>query len=176
MGFMIKISQYVPRPGHAICLCFRASRLVPGPTQSPVQVVPGALPPEIKRPGHETDHSPLPSVEFKNTWCYTSITPYTLKEWCLFKHKGSFTCYLYVTQCGIRNWFRSWEALYMFHTWKVQISAPGPAILTTILHGSPHLLLETVAILSQPIPWPPPSTCFPFCYSMLYSLSYWECH
>ena len=29
--------------------------------------------PEVKRPGHEVNHSPLPSTEVKNKWRYTSI-------------------------------------------------------------------------------------------------------
>jgi hypothetical protein len=35
-----------------------ASRPVLGPTHSPIQWVPGALSPGVKRPGHEADHSP----------------------------------------------------------------------------------------------------------------------
>jgi hypothetical protein len=32
--------------------------------------------PGIKRPGREADHSPPTSAEVKNTWFYTSTTPY----------------------------------------------------------------------------------------------------
>jgi hypothetical protein len=47
-----------------------------GPTQPPIQCVPGALKPKIKLPGREADHSPPTSAEVKNTWIYTSIPPY----------------------------------------------------------------------------------------------------
>jgi hypothetical protein len=43
----------------------------------------GALSPEVKRPGHETDHSPPTSAEVKKVWIYTSISPYTFMM-CLF--------------------------------------------------------------------------------------------
>jgi hypothetical protein len=36
-----------------------------GSTQSPIQWVPGALSPGVKRPGREADHSPLASAEVK---------------------------------------------------------------------------------------------------------------
>jgi hypothetical protein len=47
-----------------------------GPTQPPIQWVPGALSPGVKRPGREDDHSPPTSAEVKNTWIYTSTPPY----------------------------------------------------------------------------------------------------
>jgi hypothetical protein len=42
-----------------------ASRKALGPTQPPVQGVPGALSLEVKRPGHEADHSPPFNAEVK---------------------------------------------------------------------------------------------------------------
>jgi hypothetical protein len=39
---------------------------------TPMQWVPGALSPGIKRPGREADQSPPSSAEVKNEWCYTS--------------------------------------------------------------------------------------------------------
>jgi hypothetical protein len=45
------------------------------PTQ-PVQWVPGALSPGVKRQGREADHSLANSAEVKKTWIYTS-TPHT---------------------------------------------------------------------------------------------------
>lgn len=38
----------------------------------------GALPPELKSPGHETHHSTLSRVEFRNTWCCCFTTPLRL--------------------------------------------------------------------------------------------------
>jgi hypothetical protein len=53
-----------------------SSRPVLGPTQPPIQWVPGAISAGVKRPGHEVDHSPPTSAEVKKTWIYISIPPY----------------------------------------------------------------------------------------------------
>jgi hypothetical protein len=53
-----------------------SSRPALGSTQPPFQWVPGALSPEIKRPGREADHSPPASAEVKKMWIYTSTAPY----------------------------------------------------------------------------------------------------
>jgi hypothetical protein len=57
-----------------------SSRPALGSTQLPIQWVPGALSPEVKRPGCEADHSPPTSAEVKKTWVYTSIPPYAFME------------------------------------------------------------------------------------------------
>jgi hypothetical protein len=62
--------------GVGIFLFVTGSRPALGPTQPPIRWVPGALSPEVKRPGREADHSPPSSVEVKNAWRYTS-TPNT---------------------------------------------------------------------------------------------------
>jgi hypothetical protein len=38
--------------------------------------VPGALSPDVKRPGREADDSPPTSAEVKKIWIYTSTPPY----------------------------------------------------------------------------------------------------
>jgi hypothetical protein len=48
-------------------------------TQPPIQRVPWATSPVVKRPGREADHSPPTGVEVKKIWIYTSIPPYTFK-------------------------------------------------------------------------------------------------
>jgi hypothetical protein len=53
-----------------------SSRLVLGPTQPPLQWVPGILSPGVKRSGREADHPPPTSAQVKNTWIYTSTPPY----------------------------------------------------------------------------------------------------
>jgi hypothetical protein len=45
-----------------------SSRPVLGPTQPPIQWVPGALSPGGKQPGREAGHSPPTSAEVKKTW------------------------------------------------------------------------------------------------------------
>jgi hypothetical protein len=47
-----------------------------GSTQPPKQWIPVAIPPGIKRPGREADHSPTVSAEVKKIWIYTSNPPY----------------------------------------------------------------------------------------------------
>jgi len=54
------------------------SRLALGPTQPPIQWVPGALSLGVKQLGHEADHSPPSSAEVKNMWSYTSVPPICL--------------------------------------------------------------------------------------------------
>jgi hypothetical protein len=45
-------------------------------TQPPIQWVPGALIPGVKRPGREAHHSPPASAEVKKMWIYTFTPPY----------------------------------------------------------------------------------------------------
>jgi hypothetical protein len=54
------------------------SRPVLGPTQLPIQWVPGALSLGIKRPEREVDNSPPSRAEVKNTWSSTSTSPIRL--------------------------------------------------------------------------------------------------
>jgi hypothetical protein len=62
-----------------------------GPTQPPIQWVPGALSLEVKRQGHEADHSPPFSAEVKNACSYTSTSQYIFVAWCLVKHRDNCT-------------------------------------------------------------------------------------
>jgi hypothetical protein len=52
------------------------SRPALGSTQPPIQWVPGALPPGVKRPGREADQSSSASAEVKKMWIYMSIPLY----------------------------------------------------------------------------------------------------
>jgi hypothetical protein len=51
--------------GAGIFLFTTVSRLALGPTQPPIQWVPGALSLEVKRPGREADHSPPCTAKVK---------------------------------------------------------------------------------------------------------------
>jgi hypothetical protein len=55
--------------GLGIFLFTTASRTALGPTQPPIQWVPGAISLGVKRPGREADHSPSSSAEVKNEEC-----------------------------------------------------------------------------------------------------------
>jgi hypothetical protein len=46
------------------------------PDRPPIQWVPGALSPGVKRQGREADHSPPVSAEVKKMRIYTSTPPY----------------------------------------------------------------------------------------------------
>jgi len=52
------------------------SRPALGPTQHPIQWIPGTLSLGLKRPAREADHSHPASAEVNNVWSYTS-TPST---------------------------------------------------------------------------------------------------
>jgi hypothetical protein len=59
-----------------IFLSTMSSRPVLGSTQPPIQLVPRALSPAVKRPGHEADHLPPISAEVKKMWIYTFTPTY----------------------------------------------------------------------------------------------------
>jgi hypothetical protein len=90
-GWTIGVIEFDSRRGLGIFLFFTASRTALGPTQPPIQWVPGALSLGVKRPGREADHSPPSSAEVKNAWSYTSTPPYAFMAWCLVKHRDNFT-------------------------------------------------------------------------------------
>jgi hypothetical protein len=46
-----------------------------GPTQRPIQWVPGSFPRGVKRPECEVDNSPTSSAKVKNEWSYNSTHP-----------------------------------------------------------------------------------------------------
>jgi hypothetical protein len=56
-----------------------SSRPALGSTQPPIQGVPGALFPGVKRPWRETHHSPPASTEVKKIWIYTSTPQYVFR-------------------------------------------------------------------------------------------------
>jgi hypothetical protein len=52
--------------GQGIVLCYTASRPALRLIQPPIQWIPGAVSPGLKRPGREANHIPPPSAEVKN--------------------------------------------------------------------------------------------------------------
>jgi hypothetical protein len=78
-GWTIGVLGFDSRRGLGIFLFTTASRTALGPTQPPIEWVPGALSLGVKRPGREADHSPPSSAEVKNSWSYTSTPPIRLQ-------------------------------------------------------------------------------------------------
>jgi hypothetical protein len=72
--------------GGKIFLLSMFTRPVLGPTQPPIQWVPGNLTPGLKRPGSEAHHSPPTNAEVRNKWISTSTPP--------VKHRDNFTFFL----------------------------------------------------------------------------------
>jgi hypothetical protein len=91
MDWTIVVLGFDSRRRLGIFLFTTASRTALGPTQPPLQWVPGALSLGVKRPEREGDHSPPSSAEVKNSWSYTSTPQYVFMEWCLVKHMDNFT-------------------------------------------------------------------------------------
>jgi len=60
-----------------------ASRPSLGPTQPPIQCLPGDLSLGVRRPGCEADHSTQCNAEVKNGWSYTSTPQYVFTAWYL---------------------------------------------------------------------------------------------
>jgi len=65
MGWMIGVLGFNSRWGLGIFLSTAVSRTALGPTQRPIQWVPGALSLGVKWPGREADRSPPYSVDIK---------------------------------------------------------------------------------------------------------------
>jgi hypothetical protein len=89
MGWTIEVRGFDSRQELGIFLFTTASRPVLGPTQPPIQWVPGALPLIVKRPGPEADHSPPSSAEIKE-WVelYLHSPQYVLLAWFSVKEQG----------------------------------------------------------------------------------------
>jgi hypothetical protein len=88
----IGVLGFYSRRGWGIFLFNTVSRTHLGPTQPPIQWIPGALSRGVKRPGREADHSPPSSAEVKEcVELYTSTLQYALMAWCLVKHRDNFT-------------------------------------------------------------------------------------
>jgi hypothetical protein len=80
-----------------------ASRPTFGPTQSPIQCLPGALISGVKRLGRVADHSPPSNTRSKSAWSYTYSCyairlskRYVPTVWFKVKHRDNFTLYTYM--------------------------------------------------------------------------------
>jgi hypothetical protein len=66
-----------------------------GPTQPPIQWVPGAPSLEVKLPGPEADYSPPSNAEVENAWSCISIPQYAFMAWCSVKAQGQIYLFEY---------------------------------------------------------------------------------
>jgi hypothetical protein len=89
--WMVGVLEFDSRRRLGIFLFTIVSRTALGPTQPPIQWIPGALSLGVKRPGREADHSSPSSAEVNNAWSYTSTLQYVFMARCLVKHRDNFT-------------------------------------------------------------------------------------
>jgi hypothetical protein len=75
---MIRVLGFDSQQGLGIFLFTTASRLTLGPTQSPIQWVPGALSLGVKWLGVKLTTQPHLVLRLKNEWSYTSTSPIRL--------------------------------------------------------------------------------------------------
>jgi hypothetical protein len=91
MGWTIGVLGFDSRRGLGILLSTAASRTAAGPTQPPIQRVPGALSLGIKRPGVKlTIHQHL-IPRSTNEWSYTSTPQYAFMALCSVKKSTGTT-------------------------------------------------------------------------------------
>jgi hypothetical protein len=85
------------RQGLGIFLFTTASRPALGPTQPPIQWVPGALALGVKKRVREGDQSPPSSAEVEVRGAVPPLPQFVFMAWCLFKLRDKFTFYFICT-------------------------------------------------------------------------------
>jgi len=122
MGWMIRVLEFNSRRGLGIFLFTSVSRTALGPTQPLIQWVPGSISLGVKRPGHESDHSPPSSAKVKG-WVELYIHSPNTPSWrgARFK-KSTETTLSYRTLSASRceaNWnrYRDWNAQLVAFLW-----------------------------------------------------------
>jgi len=102
LGYRLDDWGFKSWQGLGIFLFTTASKLAPGPTQCPIQWVPGALSLEVKQLGCEADNSYPSSAKVKNALSYTPtpqyafIVRYSVKK----NHRDNFTIIVTELQAG----------------------------------------------------------------------------
>jgi hypothetical protein len=143
---MIGALGFDSRRGLGIFLFATVSRTALGPTQHPIQRVPGVVSVGIKRPAREADHSPPSSAEVKNAWSYTSTPQYVFMTWYLVKNRDNFTFYIYLYHLGAiipsLRYFKTcaqivicWTCVLKTTLWRCMEWRKNPCILNPELRG-----------------------------------------
>jgi len=83
-----------------IVLFATLSKPAVGPTQPPLQLVPGGS--GVKRPRSESDHTPTSSAKTNDEWSYTSTPQYVFMAWCLVTHRDNFNLFYLYNRSGFQ--------------------------------------------------------------------------
>jgi hypothetical protein len=113
MGWTIGVLGFGSRRGLGIFLFTTASRTALGPTQLPIQWVPGALSLGVKRPGREADDSIPSSAKVKERVALYLHSPNT-PSWrgARLKHRDIFTLLLPGKEVqNVQVWLAVWSAV-----------------------------------------------------------------
>jgi hypothetical protein len=128
-GWNIGVLVFDSRRGPEIFLFTTASRSALGPTQPPIQWVPGALSLGVKRPEREANHSPPSSAEVKGCVELYLHSP-KMPSWrdAHVKHRDNFTFYLYLLESHLRMII----ALARWHEWYDNLIVIGVTSFTNL--------------------------------------------
>jgi hypothetical protein len=131
-------------PGRSkIFLFITPSRQVLGPTQPPIQWVPGALSPGAKRPMRQVDHSSRCKAEVYNAWSYAPtpshmhyiIWPNQLNTWTplpsVWPEEAGQQTGLY---CGLRQNQISTKSIKYFPRWNMRTQIRRPSLSIHVTH------------------------------------------
>jgi hypothetical protein len=129
LGYGLDNRGFESRQGLGIFLFTIASRLVLGPTRTPIQWVPGALSLGVKWLGRGPDHSLPSSDEVKNSWIYTPLPQYAFMAWCLFKKHRDFTFTLHFFRGDFMRTHQTWEVM------PVCLICPSVRLYQKLLNG-----------------------------------------
>jgi hypothetical protein len=83
----------------ACCFLYKTKDL----SAPPIQCIPGAISMAMKRPGRETDHSPLFHAQIISTLSYSSTPPYVFTMWCLIKHRNNIVEFVELLRILVRS-------------------------------------------------------------------------
>jgi hypothetical protein len=116
---MLGVLAFNSRWGLGIFLFTIASKAAVGPTQPPIQGVPGALSLGVKRPVSEANHTLPPSAEVKE-WVELHLHSPNNPSWrrAQLKHRDNFTLLLYAD---------TWSLLYFRNIYYQSINCDCPA-------------------------------------------------